>query len=233
MRFTNSNDLLCKHSRVSILPCVGRENTVKLWSAATRRRVEMASPTEQSEGSDELPHSTGWGGKLAIVVILMVALCMAGYAWWYRYQQGREARAFWGREATLLIGQARQVELLRLRPADESAADSESERVDIAGRAFAIVERIDVSRARGLLHARDALIDDDSFVWDQPRGNGESQWEFAFRFSDGQQHATVTLDFACRRVLLIEGEQEATIVALTANGLRELVDREYVASAEE
>jgi hypothetical protein len=207
------------------------ENTVKLWSAAIgreiSRRFAMANPRNEKESDDESPHSKGWGGKLAIVVILGVALVMASYAWWHRYQQGRRSLEFWGHEPALLISQSRQVELLRLRPTDEPADDGANERLNIAGQTFTVIQRKDVSRARGLLHARDALVEDASFLWDQPRGDCQGGWEFALRFSDGQHQSTVALDFACRRVRLMEGEQEAAVVELTAKGLREFVDRQY------
>src|SRR6185436_17481722 len=98
-------------------------------------------------------------GKLVIVLIITVALAMSGYAWWYQLQASRRSAEFWGTDAAVLIRYAPQVEFLKLRPQGTSN-DPAVESVAIRGVEFEAGAPVDITRSRGMVHARHALVDD-------------------------------------------------------------------------
>ena len=53
-------------------------------------------------------------GKITILVILFVAICMGGIAWYYQFQRGQRLQKAWGMDNLLLIHDAPQVELIVL-----------------------------------------------------------------------------------------------------------------------
>jgi hypothetical protein len=120
-------------------------------------------------------------GKLVILLILGAALAAAGFAWWRQYEQGRRALAYWGAEGARLIRTAPEVELRRLR----EAADEEVSPIQPRSR--------DVSHARGLVHARQALISDASYLWNE-QSAAAPEWEYDLVFRDGSDEIGVHLD---------------------------------------
>ena len=99
-------------------------------------------------------------GKLVILGILTVALIMAGASWWYRYAATHKAVQFWGPDSAELIRDAPRVLLLQNPPADISDLAQED-----PIRAGFDESATDVSHAPGLLHLRNALLEDRSFDW--------------------------------------------------------------------
>src|SRR4051812_5240255 len=104
-------------------------------------------------------------GKIAIVVMLGLAIAAAGFAWWQNYQRSVRARAFWGEKATT-IRFAQKVEAFRVLDRDN--------RQDVT----------DISTAPGLLNARTALMSDDGFDWSveptEPKHFGDWRWGVRF-----------------------------------------------------
>jgi hypothetical protein len=120
-------------------------------------------------------------GKLVILGMLAVALAAAAFAWWRQYHLGRRSLEYWGAEGARLIRAAPQVELVKLSGAAAEAPPNSLRR--------------DVSQARGLVHARQALISDASFLWgDKP--STTPAWEYALVFRDGSREFTVLLDLS-------------------------------------
>ena len=156
--------------------------------------------------------------KLTIVFILFVALSSGVFAWWHRYQQSSRVLELWGSRAIVLARDARQVELLGLaepsEPAETDEAAKLSERVPLE-----VVQRTDISDARGLIHARHALIDNANFAWDAPN-ECTPVYEHAIRFTSGDAVATFLLDLDCRRIYLLEADRGATITPFAATALK-------------
>lgn len=155
-------------------------------------------------------------GKLAVVAMLMVAVGLAAFALWFNIQRGQRSLAFWGREAAQRIQQARQVELLWLAPATEDAADGE--RLTIGGATYRVTRRQDISQARGLIHARTALLDDHSYVWNRQASGG--QYELAARFIADGGATTVAFDFQRRLIAHVEAGREQPAAAKIVDGWR-------------
>jgi hypothetical protein len=114
-------------------------------------------------------------GKLLIVTMFVAALAAAATSWWFRYSATHHAAQFWGPEAARLIRDAPQVELLRLQPTETAADDTKSpaasppspNEVHIGSAVWRITARRDISAAHGLVHLRNALLEDSSFNWSQ------------------------------------------------------------------
>ena len=126
-------------------------------------------------------------GKWAILVMVFLGCVLGGFAVWHHYRQGRRILEFWGSETAMLIRHADQVEVWRLGP---QPGQSQSQ-LEVAGQALAILEQVEISRLRGLVHARHALIIDRNYEWsEEPEGQSVT-WNLALHFRDGEQQATL------------------------------------------
>ncbi|MEX2025742.1 MAG: hypothetical protein WEH44_00550, partial [Pirellulaceae bacterium] len=102
-------------------------------------------------------------GKLVVMLMLLAAVALAAFALWWNVASGRRTLEFWGQEAgARIISPQAAVELLWLEPA---ASDADSERLSIGGRTYAVVQKVEITSARGLVHARHALLEDASIDW--------------------------------------------------------------------
>src|SRR5690348_9790168 len=137
---------------------------------------------DQAESKDS---TSGLSGKLLIIGILAIAFVAAGTSWWFRYSATHGAATFWGPSATL-IRDARVVELWKpvnfhpeLRDPTLFTDDSEWH---------------DISAAHGLVHLRNALLEDHSFKWPPikiPTNTDWRQWTLGLRFRDGSTEVPV------------------------------------------
>ena len=125
-------------------------------------------------------------GTLVIAAIVLAAVGASTFAWWHQYQQGRKALDYWTSEGARLIRRAPKVELIRLGEPPPG-----EERTLLLGRPIA--ERRDISRAPGLVHARQALISDASFYWEGP-SPATPRWEYVLRFENGGEAILIALD---------------------------------------
>lgn len=122
-------------------------------------------------------------GKLVILSILFVALLAAGISWWFRFHATHRAAEFWGPEATLLIRDAPVVELIqREAPVAKTemapaAAAAQNDSSTIMG------ERRDISDAHGLIHFRNAILEDRSYEWLSHADAAEAPRQWAVRFT--------------------------------------------------
>lgn len=196
-------------------------------------------------------------GAWAIGTMVAVGVVLASIAVWFHYQQGRQAMEFWGAPQALVIRQAPRLELLRLAPkskADPDSADSPesndslgspdsndsndstdsagasapSNTLAIDGQSYSIVARRDISTARGLVHARHALIVDASFEWPQLATSPvpDTNLQYAVRFSDDQQTLTVLLDAESRRIRRLDEPRSICLVPKIAAAEQAFFERE-------
>jgi hypothetical protein len=145
-------------------------------------------------------------GKLVIVFIFGLSAVMGGYAWWHHYTQGRRCLDLWGAEAAELIRYAPQVEVLQLAHSDTGDAET----IQIQGESLAIAARKVVTGTPGLVHARQALIEDASFNW-QADLAGPSNWQYLLRFTRGDQQVSVAFDCDRGRVQLVGTDRQAAL----------------------
>lgn len=157
-------------------------------------------------------------GKLVIVFIFGTALAAAVFAWTFQYLRGKRVLELWGpRAARLIRVEGDTVWLLVLEEAPDGDTHPDTAKtMSIADDTLRVAERIDISQARGLIHARQALIEDASFAWEQPRGNCAARWQYALQFRHGDDCATVAIDTNCGRARLLETGAEASIAPIAA-----------------
>jgi len=149
--------------------------------------------------------------RLVIVLIFAIAFGLGGYGWWHNYQQGHRSLQFWGSDSAVLIRYGPRVILLDLGTYPENNSPSES--LDIDGQKFAVVQRVNIGQVPGLVHARQALIEDASFAWSTKQQPCVPNWQFALRFLDEDQQATVAFDTNCHQVMLIEEDRMTRLLA--------------------
>ena len=141
-------------------------------------------------------------GQILILAIVGIAVAMASYTCWHHYRKGYYALRMWGPESATLIRHAQQVRLLKLAPGSGDKDENQSipDKIRIGEEDFSVVETLDISTIRGLVHARHTLIVDRSFDWDRNVESATAHWDFALEFSDQDQQ--VTLVFALQERLV-------------------------------
>ena len=164
--------------------------------------------------------------KLLILVIVGLSAVLATFAWWYRWQQGERALSLWGSETAWLIRHAGQVELLRLADPAAVSESADSEMLLVDGQRRLIQGRKVISKARGIQHARQALIEDASFHWDASRDGCPPHWDYLLRFTEGALEASVAIDLDCQRVRLVQGGREVSVAPI-ADGLRQFLNEQF------
>lgn len=177
-------------------------------------------------------------GKLTILSIFLLGASMAGAAVWYQHQQGRRCLEVWTVAGANLIRHAPKVEALRLgaeigpddageAAADSPQSDSSPDWVIVGGKKFAVVDRLDISQARGLIHARHALIVDHNYLDDAPSDNGPPVWNAALRFQDGATQMLMAFDSTRNVVQLEPVGRGQTLRAETMRVELAFIEREF------
>jgi len=147
-------------------------------------------------------------GKIAIVVMLSLAVVAAGYAWYQNYQRSVRARAFWGDKAAT-IRFAKKVEAFRLEENDEPG--------DVT----------DISSAPGLLNARTSLMSDDAFDWSVApfTPSSSSEWTFGVRFVSDENNVTLLFSDQSDAMFVRELGEAVQLDPKTASGWRSYLQK--------
>jgi hypothetical protein len=126
--------------------------------------------------------TTEKSGKPLIIGVLVLGLAAAAAAWWFRYSTTHKAVEFWGSQAAVLIRDAPRVTLR----SDAASTDAE-------GTAEPDVAR-DISQAKGLLHLRNAFLEDRNYDW-TAKGPADTNWgkSLVFERSEGAEPRVVVL----------------------------------------
>ncbi len=146
-------------------------------------------------------------GKFVIVMMLVVGVGLASFAWWHRWQRSQMVLTNWGSEAADAIRTGEKVELFRVGRAHRIVG-AEAEEITIGNHTYLLFDRRDITNSAGLIHARHHLLQEKGFGWDAGDAEGEPTWDFVLRFSKGQSVATMAVDFSGRRARLLERNRE-------------------------
>jgi hypothetical protein len=139
-------------------------------------------------------------GKLAIITMLALGVAAAGFAVWFRYQQGRRTLELWGAEHAAVLRNADRALVRRVR-----VTGNDSQQVtDPNGKAVMVGPARDLADIRDFAHIRRAFLDDVHFLWDQSPRNCEPHWAYMLEFQQGENVATIWIDDACDVVQLAE-----------------------------
>ena len=168
-------------------------------------------------------------GKHVILFIFGTALAAAVFAWTFQYSRGRRVLELWGADNARLIRiDSQRITIFSL------GREGEAERtLKLNDRTFAILQETEITATRGIANARQALIEDASFLWDSPRGNCLPNWQYALEFRKGDRTATVLLDTNCQRARLFETGKEAAIEPKIFDGWMTFIDEQIVAAKNE
>jgi hypothetical protein len=151
-----------------------------------------------NQPESQQPRARAISGKLIILGILAVALVAAGTSWVFRYYATHRAARFWERETAVLIRDAPKVTLFKM-PSPELIRYAQ----DDALRASLEDSAYDISKARGLVHLRNALLDDRSYNW-LPESEqlwavpDDHHWMLCFHDRDSHKTAVILFSKDCR-----------------------------------
>jgi hypothetical protein len=170
-------------------------------------------------------------GKFVVIGIFGVAILLAAFAWWWNLRQNPRATALWGRDSIRLIRLAKHVELWDLAAADTASESAAAiERLIVDGTPYQILQRRNISQARGLIHARHALTEDASYDWGKqqqpPSDTDKVSWRFAIRFEENARTATLLVDPETRRIRLLETKREGIVIPRIIAGWEKFAERE-------
>ena len=141
-------------------------------------------------------------GQWAVVAMLVLAVILAAFGWWWNFDRGRRTLELYGPEGATLIRTAPKVELVG----------------DSGGN-------IDISKAPGLLNARTSLLNDASYEWSASATAVEGS-KHSVRFSRGDQSIDVIFDFENRSIRTSPQGSSARLKTKTAEGWRNYLERQ-------
>lgn len=136
-------------------------------------------------------------GKLTILTILVLAGGLTSFAVWYRHYAGQRCLEYWGAEAAVRIQESQEMELLKLEPesSDSESSDSSGDSIEVQGVRFQIAFAEDISEKSGILHLQRALIEDRSYLWDEPDNTDSTiEWDYVIVFKDKEGISRVGFD---------------------------------------
>jgi len=176
-------------------------------------------------------------GKLVIVAILAVALVAAGFAWWFQSNQSARALDFWGSDVAHAIRLAEPVQVKRLvlaakkTPNGDGASASDSiedqpsgELIRVDARDFRVAATRDLTEAKGLVHARQALIQDASFKWNKPSAGEVADWDYLLEFGQVER-ASLLIDLESGQIRTLNEPRAATVNIVS--GLAVFLDEQF------
>jgi hypothetical protein len=161
-------------------------------------------------------------GKLAVLAMIAIALVAATFAWWWNFNRGRQAMAFFGPRAAHLIRTAPTVEILVVGGAESGVSTSDS--IPMHGRTQPVYRRIDISKAPGLIHARASLLADSNYVRELRAGKSQSFTEVV-RFSDGMDEVLLAITEPDGLVEDVSRGKSMQLIKKTADGWRQFIER--------
>lgn len=166
-------------------------------------------------------------GKLVVLSIFAVAIAMAGFALWWNWGQGRRSLEFWGTDGGLAIRDAKQVQLLKLKPLASEMGKKSNESLAIDSHRWEIVGTKDVTGVHGLVHARHAFLEDASFRWEEPLPIVGPEWQYAVRFQDETGHTTISLDLKSGAAGSWEQKRAVRLSPKTTSGWKQFISRYF------
>ena len=166
--------------------------------------------------------------KLSVICIFGVAALLAAGAWLYRVELGDEALDYWGTPAAFRIRHARLVEAYQVVQAAEGMPASHDGILELDGQLYRLVNKRDISSTRGIINARQALIEDASFgdFGALTAASSPPHWRFALRFVENGATSTVLFDASVCRLRLVSKSATAAIDPISS-GMKRFLDEQF------
>ncbi len=130
-------------------------------------------------------------GQLLSVGMITLAAMAAGFSWYWNVQTTRRCLEFWGPEAALRIASAPKADLLQIGEMDQAGPAAQV--VTNPAEPFVVLQRVEISQARGFSNVRRLLVQDRSFDWTTPPCSFPQSWKLALRFDDDKASSLVLL----------------------------------------
>lgn len=128
-------------------------------------------------------------GKLVVASMILIAAILAGITVWHHWSKGYASIAYWG---------AANGENIRYAPIVQ---------LKTGGQTF------DISKARGLVHFRQALIEDASFTQSISQKDSQPRWTHEVVFSWPEKSESTVVQFDLEKGLLTLPEETTLLVA--------------------
>lgn len=138
-------------------------------------------------------------GKLVVAAMILIAAILAGITVWHHWSKGYASIAYWG---------AANGENIRYAPVVE---------LKTAGQTY------EISKARGLVHFRQALIEDASFTGATSKEETQPTWTHEVVFSWPDQSKSTVVQFDVEKGVVASPDQQSVLVAKpepTLSGLK-------------
>lgn len=165
-------------------------------------------------------------GKLVVVALLLVGIVAALIAWQHQRQAGSRVLQMWGPDACYRIRLAPSCELLELSENNDASPD----RLTHGEQSWAVVRRLSLAQAKGLVHARQALIKDTSYTWESSRKRSDAaRWTCALRFFDSSGETILLLDLTDAWATELNADQCADMQPVV-EGFRLFIDEQFAAN---
>ena len=142
-------------------------------------------------------------GALAIGVMVLIGVVLASLSVWYHAREGRMCLHFWGVAEANLIRHSPKIEVWKLEEFEVPLVDENSKApppsavtLKIDDAIYKVARRQTIDEARGLVHARHALIVDANYEWEagEPAAHDKPlRWTHALRFHDDDNSIVVAI----------------------------------------
>ncbi len=189
--------------------------------------MQPAENTTTRGNRAQAPHGTSLRGPAVVLLIFGLALAAAGFAWWYRQSLGQRVVDHWGGQAGMRIRYAPSVELLRVRDEPSNLGAPLATQGDPPQY---LENPRDVSRAKGIQNARQALVEDASYDWNVRNQATAPRWAYALFFRDRDGLSRLLIDAECRTLWLVEGKNGPICSAPIAHALQAFLEEQYAAA---
>ena len=155
--------------------------------------IQYTDEIADQEGIPDLVNSSQSTrqSKWLIGAIVLVGCTLAAFSWWFRFAATHRAAEFWGGANFRLIRDAAIVEAYV--PADDH---------DPSRLAAGAAQR-DVSHAPGMMHLRNALLEDRSYIWVKGQLPPPADWNYGLRFADEEREVLIEFSADARQLRYI------------------------------
>lgn len=170
-------------------------------------------------------------GKLIVLTLVALGLGTTLFSLWFTYRSTYRTLRMWGPETARLIQAAQQVTVLRLEP-DIGDVAVDGPRLQVGGETLPIAQQRDFSQVRGLIHLRQALLQDANFRWDAPLDECQPMWGYALRFEQQGRTATLAFSLDCGRVALADSDTAVALSPAVTEGLADFFAESFPKQAE-
>lgn len=95
-------------------------------------------------------------GKWLVIAIFAIALGLGLFSWWFRWSATHRTAEFWGPEVARTIRDSKTITVAQLTNYELGLTGPTADQV---------AANFDASQAKGLIHLKQALLEDRSFAW--------------------------------------------------------------------